>query len=131
MTGLLAGTVETMSHHDRQKRAEDVEQREADDPLVQLERKLRDGKSVDVQEVRKAWRTARYPRAMVQVLAHRRRTDLAVQAASILGIEVDTRSDSWREDLEAELFERFFGMSFAEMDALAEQIRRAIPDPAA
>jgi ribosomal protein L13E len=120
-----------MSHDDRQKRAEDVEQRESDDPLVQLERKLRDGKSVDVQEVRKAWRTARYPRAMVQVLAHRRRTDLAVQAASILGIEVDTSSDSWREDLEAELFERFFGMPFAEMDALAEQIRRAIPDPAA
>ena len=100
-------------------------------PVSTRERKLRDGKSVDVQEVRKAWRTARYPRAMVQVLAHRRRTDLAVRAASILGIEVDTRSDSWREDLEAELFERFFGMSFAEMDALAEQIRRAIPDPAA
>jgi len=120
-----------MADHDRQKRAADVEQREADDPLVQLERKLRDGKSVDVQEVRKAWRTARYPRAMVQVLAHRRRTDLAVRAASIAGIEVNTSSPTWREDLDAELFERFFGMPFAEMDALAEQIRRDIPDPAA
>jgi hypothetical protein len=68
---------------------------------------------------------------MVQVLAHRRRTDLAVRAARVLGIEVDTASPSWREDLEAELFDRFFGMSFAEMDALAEQIRRDIPDPAA
>ncbi len=120
-----------MSHDDRKKLAEDIEQRESDDPLVQLERKLRDGKSVDVQEVRKAWRTTRYPRAMVQVLAHRRRTDLAVRAASILGIEVDTSSETWREDLEAELFERFFGMPFAEMEGLAEQIRRAIPDPAA
>ena len=120
-----------MSQDDRQKRAEDVEQREADDPLVQLERTLRDGKSVDVQEVRKAWRATRYPRAMVQVLAHRRRTELAVRAASIVGIEVDTSSPTWREDLEAELFERFFGMPFAEMDVLAEQIRRAIPDPSA
>jgi ribosomal protein L13E len=120
-----------MSHDDRKKLAEDIEQRESDDPLVQLEQKLRDGKSVDVQEVRKAWRTTRYPRAMVQVLAHRRRTDLAVRAASILGIEVDTSSETWREDLEAELFERFFGMPFAEMEGLAEQIRRAIPDPAA
>lgn len=120
-----------MSHDERQKRAEDVEERESDDPLVKLERKLRDGESVDVQEVRKAWRTTRYPRAMVQVLAHRRRTDLAVRAASLLGIEVDTGSDTWRVDLEAELFERFFGMPFSEMDALAEQVRRAIPDPAA
>lgn len=130
MVGSLVQSVR-MSHDDRQKRAEDIEQRESDDPLVQLERKLRDGKSVDVQEVRKAWRTTRYPRAMVQVLAHRRRTDLAVRAASILGIEVDTSSETWREDLEAELFERFFGMPFAEMEGLAEQIRRAIPDPAA
>jgi len=120
-----------MSRHDRQERAEDAEEREADDPLVQLERKLRDGKSVDVQEVRKAWRTSRSPRAMVQVLAHRRRTDLAVHAASILGVDVDTASPTWREDLEAELFERFFGMAFSETDALADQIRRAIPDPAA
>jgi len=120
-----------MSRHDRQERAEDAEEREADDPLVQLERKLRDGKSVDVQEVRKAWRTTRYPRAMVQVLAHRRRTDLAVRGASILGVDVDTASPTWREDLEAELFERFFGMALSETDALADQIRRAIPDPAA
>jgi hypothetical protein len=120
-----------MSRHDRQERAEDAEQREAEDPLFQLERKLRDGKSVDVQEVRKAWRATRYPRAMVQVLAHRRRTDLAVRAASILGIDVDTASPTWREDLDAELFERFFGMPFSETDALADQIRRAIPDPAA
>jgi len=120
-----------MSRHDRHERAEDAEQREADDPLVQLERTLRDGKSVDVQDVRTAWRTTRYPRAMVQVLAQRRRTDLAVQAAGILGIEVDSTSPSWREDLEAQLFEHFFGMPFPETDALAEQIRRAIPDPAA
>jgi hypothetical protein len=120
-----------MSHDDRQKRAEDLEQRESDDPLVQLERKLRDGKSVDVQEVRRAWRSTRYPRAMVQVLAHRRRTDLAVRAAGMVDLEVDPASPTWREDLEAQLFERFFGMPFAEMDALAEQIRRAIPDPAA
>jgi hypothetical protein len=120
-----------MSRHDHQERAEDAEQREADDPLVQLERTLRDGKSVDVQDVRKAWRSTRYPRAMVQVLAQRRRTDLAVRAAGILGIEVDPTSPSWREDLEAQLFERFFGMPFSETDALAEQIRRAIPDPAA
>ena len=75
-----------MSRHDHQERAEDAEQREADDALVQLERTLRDGKSVDVQDVRKAWRSTRYPRAMVQVLAQRRRTDLAVRAAGILGI---------------------------------------------
>jgi len=83
-----------MSRDDRQERAEDAEQREADDPLVQLERKLRDGKSVDVQDVRRAWRTTRYPRAMVQVLA------------------------------------RFFGMPFSELDTLATEIRRVIPDPA-
>jgi hypothetical protein len=120
-----------MSRDDRQERAEDAEQREADDPLVQLERHLRDGKSVDVQDVRKAWRVTRYPRAMVQVLAQRRRTDLAVRAAAILGIEVDTSIFSWCDDLEAELFERFFGLPFTETDALADQIRRSIPDPAA
>ena len=120
-----------MSRHDRRERIEEAEQREADDPLVQLERKLRDGKSVDVQDVRMAWRTTRYPRAMVQVLAQRRRTDLAVRAAAILGIEVDPMIPSWREDLEAQLFERFFGMPFADTDVLAEQIRRSIPDPAA
>jgi hypothetical protein len=120
-----------MSRNDRQDRAEDAEQREADDSLVQLERQLRDGKSVDVQDVRRAWRTTRYPRAMVQVLAQRRRTDLAVRAAAILGIEVDPSMPSWREDLEAELFERFFGLPFTETDALADQIRRSIPDPAA
>src|SRR5215469_11444457 len=114
-----------MSRDDRQERAEDTEQREADDPLVQLERKLRDGRSVDVQDVRKAWRIARYPRAMVQVLAQRRRPDLAIRAAGVLGIEVDPSVPSWREDLEAQLFERFFGMTFSETDALADQIRRA------
>jgi hypothetical protein len=119
-----------MSRRDRQDRAEETEQREADDPLVQLERKLRDGKSVDVQDVRAAWRTTRYPRAMVQVLAQRRRTDLAVRAAGILGIEVDPMIPTWREDLEAQLFEHFFGMPFADTDVLAEQIRRSIPDPA-
>jgi len=119
-----------MSRDDRQERAEDAEQREADDPLVQLERKLRDGKSVDVQDVRRAWRTTRYPRAMVQVLAQRRRPDLAVRAAAVLGIEVDPSIPSWREDLEAELFKRFFGMPFSESDALAAEIRRLIPDPA-
>jgi hypothetical protein len=120
-----------MSRDDRQERAEDAEQREADDPLVQLEQKLRDGKPVDVQEVRKAWRTSRYPRAMIQVLAQRRRTDLAVRAASVVGIEVDPSSPIWREDLEANLFERFFGVPFREADALAAEIRRMIPDPAA
>ena len=119
-----------MSQNDRQERAEGTERREADDLLVQLERKLRDGKSVDVQDVQRAWRTTRYPRAMVQILAQRRRPELAVRAAGVLGIEVDPSIPSWREDLEAQLFERFFGMSFSESDALADQIRRAIPDPA-
>jgi hypothetical protein len=118
-----------MSRHDRHERAEDTAEREAEDPLVQLERRLRDGQSVDVQDVRKAWRTTRYPRAMVQVLAQRRRSDLAVRAASILGIDVEPSSPTWREDLEAHLFERFFGLSFRETDALADEIRRAIPDP--
>jgi hypothetical protein len=126
---LGSGYSRRMSHRDREDRAEDTAQREADDPLVQLERKLRDGQSVDVQDVRKAWRTTRYPRAMVQVLAQRRRSDLAVRAASILGIDVDPSSPTWREDLEAHLFERFFGLSFRETDALADEIRRAIPDP--
>jgi len=120
-----------MSQNDRQERAEGTERREADDLLVQLERKLRDGKSVDVQDVQRAWRTTRYPRAMVQILAQRRRPELAVRAAGVLCIEVDPSIPSWREDLEAQLFERFFGMSFSESDALADQIRRAIPDPAA
>jgi hypothetical protein len=120
-----------MSRDDRQERAEDAEQREGDDLLVQLERKLRDGKPVDVQDVRQAWRTSRYPRAMIQVLAQRRRTDLAVRAAALVGIEVDLSSPTWREDLETTLFERFFGMPFRETDALAAEIRRAIPDPAA
>lgn len=118
-----------MSPRDRQDRAENAAQREEEDPLVQLERKLRDGRSVDVQDVRKAWRTTRYPRAMIQVLAQRRRSDLAVRAASIVGVEVDPSIPSWREDLDAHLFERFFGLSFGETDALADAIRRAIPDP--
>ena len=120
-----------MSRDDRQGRAEDAEEREGEDLLVQLERKLRDGKTVDVQEVRKAWRTSRYPRAMIQVLAQRRRTELAVRAAAVVGIEVDPSSPTWREDLEATLFERFFGMPFRETDALAAEIRRSIPDQAA
>ncbi len=114
---------------DRQDRAEDAAEREAADPLVQLERKLRDGKSVDVHDVRTAWRSTRYPRAMIQVLAQRRRPELAVRAASMVGVHVDLTSPSWREDLDAELFERFFGMPFNEIDALADAIRRAIPDP--
>jgi len=85
-----------MSHRDREDRAEGTAQREADDVLVQLERKLHAGQSVDVQDVRKAWRTTRYPRAMVQVLAQRRRSDLAVRAASIVGIDVDPSSPTWR-----------------------------------
>ncbi len=96
---------------------------------MQLERRLRDGKSVDVQDVRRAWRSTRYPRAMIQVLAQRRRPDLAVRAASIVGIDVDPSIPTWREDLEANLFERFFALPFAETDALADEIRRAIPDP--
>ncbi|HVP62103.1 MAG TPA: hypothetical protein VMT11_16180 [Myxococcaceae bacterium] len=120
-----------MGSRDRQDRAEDASERESADPLVQLERRLRDGKSVDVQDVRKAWRVTCYPRAMIQVLAQRRRSDLAVRAASLVGIEVDTSTPSWREDLDAHLFERFFGMTFSETDALADAIRRAIPDPSA
>ncbi|HUM11498.1 MAG TPA: hypothetical protein VLT82_11155 [Myxococcaceae bacterium] len=118
-----------MPRRDRTDRAEDASERESNDPLVQLERKLRDGKSVDVQDVRKAWRTTRYPRAMIQVLAQRRRSDLALRAASIVGLEIDSSTPTWREDLEAHLFERFFGMPFSETDALAEAIRRVIPDP--
>jgi len=118
-----------VSRHDRQDRAEDASERESEDPLVQLERRLRDGKPVDVQDVRRAWRSTRYPRAMIQVLAQRRRPELALRAASIVGIELDPASPTWREDLEAHLFERFFGMPFSETDTLADTIRRAIPDP--
>jgi hypothetical protein len=118
-----------VSRRDRQERADASAEREADDPLVQLEKKLRDGKPVDVQEVRTAWRTTRYPRAMIQVLAHRRHSELAVRAASIVGIEVDPAQPTWREDLEADLFERFFGMPLSEAEALGDAIRRAIPDP--
>jgi hypothetical protein len=118
-----------MSRDDRKERADATAERESQDPLVQLEKKLRDGKPVDVQEVRKAWRVTRYPRAMIQVLAQRRRTDLAVRAASIAGLEVDPALPTWREDLEALLFERFFGMPFNETDSMADAIRRAIPDP--
>ncbi len=120
-----------MSQRDRQERADVTAERETDDPLVQLERKLRDAISVDVQDVRRAWRTTRYPRAMIQVLAQRRRPDLAVRAAAAVGIEIDPSIPTWREDLEASLFERFFGLPFSETDALADDIRRAIPDPAA
>jgi len=120
-----------MSRRDRQDRADAAAERESEDPLVELERKLRDGRSVDVQDVRRAWRTTRYPRAMIAVLAERRRPDLAVRAASLVGIEVDPSLASWREDLEANLLERFFGLPFSETDALADAIRRAIPDPAA
>ena len=84
---------------------------------------------MDVQDVRAAWRSTRYPRAMIQVLAQRRRPELAVWAATMVGIAVDPSSPTWREDLDAELFERFFGMRFSETDALADAIRRAIPDP--
>src|SRR5262249_46151242 len=118
-----------MSRDDRKERAEASAERESEDPLVQLEKKLRDGKPVDVQDVRRAWRGTHYPRAMIQVLAQRRRTDLAVRAASIAGIEIDPAEPTWREDLEALLFERFFGMPLNQMDALAAAIRRAIPDP--
>jgi predicted GTPase len=118
-----------VTRRDREDRAEDASERESSDPLVQLERRLRDGKPVDVQDVRKAWRTTRYPRAMIQVLAQRRRSDLAVRAASIVGLEVDSSAPTWRVDLEAHLFERFFGMPFSETDTLADAIRRAIPDP--
>jgi hypothetical protein len=118
-----------MSRRDREDRTEDASERESNDPLVQLERKLREGKTVDVQDVRSAWRTTRYPGAMIQVLAQRRRSELAVRAASMVGIEIDPATPTWREDLEAHLFERFFGTPFRESDALADAIRRAIPDP--
>jgi len=118
-----------VTRRDRQERAEGNAERESDDPLVQIERKLKDGNPVDVQDVRRAWRTTRYPRAMIQVLAQRRRTDLAVRAASVAGIEIDPAVPTWREDLEALLFERLFGLPLDQMDALADAIRRAIPDP--
>ena len=118
-----------VSRREREEKIEAVAKREAEDPLVQLEKRLRDGKSVDVHDVRTAWRTTRYPRAMILVLAERRRPDLAVRAASILVIDVEPTVPTWREDLEANLFERFFGMPFEETDALADAIRRAIPDP--
>jgi hypothetical protein len=118
-----------MSRDDRKERAEVAAEQESQDPLVQLEKNLRDGKPVDVQDVRKAWRATRYPRAMIQVLAQRRRTELVVRAASIAGIEIDPAEPTWREDLEALLFERFFGMPLGEAGSLADAIRRAIPDP--
>jgi len=118
-----------MSRRERQDRAEDAATRESEDPLVQVERKLREGKPVDVHDVRTAWRSTRYPRAMIEVLAQRRRSELAIRAATIAGIDVDPSTPTWREDLEAQLFEHFFGMPFHETDALADRIRRAIPDP--
>jgi len=118
-----------MSRRDRQDRVEDTAERESDDPLVKIEQKLQEGKPVDVHEVRVAWRTTRYPRAMIRVLAQRRRPELALRAARIAGIDLDPASPTWKEDLEAHLFERFFGMPFSETDALADAIRRSIPDP--
>jgi hypothetical protein len=118
-----------MGRRDTEERAEDASEREAEDVLVQLERKLRAGETVYVDEVRRAWKQTRYPQAMIQVLAQRKRPELAQRAAAIVGIEVDVTSESWREDLEALLFEHFFGKPFEVTDALADAIRRAIPDP--
>lgn len=118
-----------MARRETEDRAEDASEREAQDALVQLERKLRGGETVYVDEVRRAWKQTRYPQAMIRVLAQRKRPELTQRAAAIAGIEVDLTSPSWREDLEAMLFEHFFGKRFEETDGLAEAIRRAIPDP--
>jgi hypothetical protein len=118
-----------MGRRDTEERAEDASEREAADGLVQLEAKLRAGETVYVDEVRRAWKLTRYPQAMIRVLTQRKRPELAQRAAAIVGIEVDPTSPSWREDLDAMLFEHFFGKRFDETDALADAIRRAIPDP--
>ena len=118
-----------MGRQETEERADEASAREASDVLVQLERKLRTGETVYVDEVRKAWRQTRYPQAMIRVLTQRKRPELAQRAAAIVGIDVDLTSDTWREDLEALLFEHFFGKRFEDTDALADAIRRAIPDP--
>ena len=118
-----------MARREAEERAEDASEREAADGLVQLERKLRAGETVYVDEVRRAWKQTRYPQAMIRVLTQRKRPELAQRAAAIVGIDVDLTSDTWREDLEALLFEYFFGKRFEDTDALADAIRRAIPDP--
>jgi hypothetical protein len=109
----------------------DAEAREDADPLVHLERRLREGRSVFVDEVRRAWKTTRYPKAMIQMLAQRKRPELAQRAAAAVGIVIDVNAAGWREDLEGLLFEQLFGKSFADLDALADAIRKAVPDPSA
>jgi len=118
-----------MGRRETEDRADDASEREAGDALVQLEQKLRAGETVYVDEVRKAWKQTRYPQAMIRVLTQRKRPELAQRAAAIVGIDVDLGSESWREDLDAMLFEHFFGKRFEDTDALADAIRRAIPDP--
>ena len=118
-----------MARRDTEERAESASEREAKDTLVQLAQKLQAGQTVYLDEVRRAWKQTRYPQAMIRILAQRKRPELTQRAAAIAGIEVDLTSPSWREDLEAMLFEHFFGKRFEDTDALADAIRRAIPDP--
>ncbi len=120
-----------MGRREKEEKVADAAEREDADPLVQLERQLRDGRSVFVDEVLRAWRSTRYPKAMIQMLAQRKRPELAQRAAAAVGIVIDVSAPTWREDLDALLFEQLFGKSFEDLDALADAIRRAVPDPSA
>jgi hypothetical protein len=120
-----------MGRREKEEKAAEAAQREEADPLVQLERRLREGGSVFVDEVRRAWKSTRYPKAMIQMLAQRKRPELAQRAAAAVGIVIDVSASTWREDLDALLFEQLFGKSFEDLDALADAIRRAVPDPSA
>ena len=120
-----------MGRREKEDRATEAAQREDADPLVQLERRLGEGKSVFVDEVQRAWKSTRYPKAMIQMLTRRKRPELAQRAAAAVGIAIDLSAPTWREDLDALLFEQLFGKSFEELDALSDAIRRAVPDPSA
>ena len=127
----VATSLWSMGRREKEEKAAEAAEREDADPLVQLERRLRDGRSVFVDEVLRAWRSTRYPKAMIQMLAQRKRPELAQRAAAAVGIVIDVSAPTWREDLDAMLFEQLFGKSFEDLDALADAIRRAVPDPSA
>jgi hypothetical protein len=127
----VATSLWSMGRREKEEKAAEAAEREDADPLVQLERRLRDGRSVFVDEVLRAWRSTRYPKAMIQMLAQRKRPELAQRAAAAVGIVIDVSAPTWREDLDALLFEQLFGKSFEDLDALADAIRRAVPDPSA
>jgi hypothetical protein len=120
-----------MGRREKEDRATEAAQREDADPLVQLERRLGEGKSVFVDEVQRAWKSTCYPKPMIQMLTRRKRPELAQRAAAAVGIVIDVSAPTWREDLDALLFEQLFGKSFEELDALSDAIRRAVPDPSA